>query len=118
MTKVAIPVFHNRVSPVLDTCKHIRVIHIKNGSEVSRENVFLGDMPLNERCRIFEKLGVSVIICGGISETFGKILKHTQLQIVNGISGDVQKVLSAYIDGNLDNKEFYMPGFKANDKKQ
>jgi predicted Fe-Mo cluster-binding NifX family protein len=112
MTKVAIPIFQNRVSPVLDTCKHLLVININNGSVIDRENVFLGDMSLNERCSIFEKLGVSVIICGGISETFGKIFKRDKLQLINGIAGDVEDVLSAYMGGCLDDPKFYMPGFK------
>jgi predicted Fe-Mo cluster-binding NifX family protein len=111
MTKVAIPTFQNRVSPVLDTCKHILVININEESEIDRENVFLGDLSLNERCRIFEKLDVSVIICGGISQTFGKLLKRARLQVINGIAGDVEDILSAYLDGFLDNPKFYMPGY-------
>ena len=117
MTKVAIPIFQNRVSPVLDTCKHILVINISKGSEIDRENVFLGDMSLNERCNIFEKLSVSVIICGGVSETFGKICKRAKIQLINGIAGEVEEVLSAYMDGCLDNPKFYMPGFRASDKR-
>jgi predicted Fe-Mo cluster-binding NifX family protein len=117
MTKVAIPTFQKRVSPVLDTCKHILVVKCKNGSEVARESIFLGKMTLNERCRIFENLGVSVIICGGISESFGKVLKHLKVQLKNGIAGEVEAVLSAYLKGCLDNPKFYMPGFKPSDKR-
>jgi len=117
MTKVAIPTFQKRVSPVLDTCKHIVVINVKNGSEIDREGIFLGDMSLDERCRVFEKLGVSVIICGGISEAFGKILKRIKLRLINGIAGEVEDVLSAYLGGFLDNPKFYMPGFKPNNKR-
>jgi predicted Fe-Mo cluster-binding NifX family protein len=116
MAKIAIPTFQKRVSPVLDTCKHILVINCKNGSEIDRENIFLGDMTLNERCRIFEKIGVSVIICGGISEAFGKILKDVKLRLKNGIAGEIEDVLSAYFSGCLDNPKFYMPGFKPKDK--
>ncbi|BBO67799.1 hypothetical protein DSCA_17290 [Desulfosarcina alkanivorans] len=117
MKTVAIPTFQKRVSPVLDTCKHMLVINFKNGSEIDRESIFLGDMTLNERCRIFEKLGVSVIICGGISAAFVKILKRIQVRLTNGIAGDVEDVLSAYAGGCLDHPKFYMPGFKPNDKR-
>lgn len=112
MTKVAIPIFQSRVSPVFDTCKHLLVIAINEESILDRENVFLGDMPLNERCSIFEKLGISVIICGGISETFGKMLKRTRLEMIHGIAGDVEDVLSAFLDDCLENPKFYMPGYK------
>ena len=116
MTKIAIPTFKKRVSPVFDTCKHMLVINCNNGSEVDRESIFLGDMTLNERCRIFETLGVSVIICGGISEAFGKILKRVRIELTNGIAGEVEDVLSAYLGGCLDTPKFYMPGFNPDDK--
>jgi predicted Fe-Mo cluster-binding NifX family protein len=117
MTKVAIPIFQKRVSPVLDTCKHMLVINFKDGYEIDRESIFFGDMSLNERCRIFEKLGVSLIICGGISEAFGKILKCVKLQLINGIAGEVEDVLTAYSGGCLDHPKFYMPGFKPDNKR-
>ena len=117
MTKVAIPTFHKRVSPVLDTCKQMLVINCKNGSEIDRESFFFGDMTLNERCRIFEKLGISVIICGGISESFSKILTHLKVQLKKGFAGEVEDVLSAYLGNRLDNPRFYMPGFTPNDKR-
>ena len=117
MTKVAIPIFHNRVSPVLDSCTHMLVVDIDQSSEMERENVFLDDMSLTERCSIFKKLGVRVVICGGISETFAKMLKGFNTRLINGIAGDVDQVLSAFMDDHLDNPEFYMPGFKANDKR-
>ncbi|WP_319522316.1 NifB/NifX family molybdenum-iron cluster-binding protein [uncultured Desulfosarcina sp.] len=118
MTKIAIPTFQKRVSPVFDTCKHMLVINCKNGSEVGRESIFLDNMTLNERCRIFENLGVSVIICGGISEAFGKILKRVKIELTNGIAGEVEDVLSAYLGGCLDTPKFYMPGFNPNDERK
>jgi len=117
MTKVAIPIFQNRISPVLDSCTHILVVDIDQSSEMERENVFLGDISLMERCSIFNKLGVRVVICGGISETFAKMLKGFNVRLINGIAGDIDAVLSAFMNDHLDKPEFYMPGFKANDKR-
>jgi predicted Fe-Mo cluster-binding NifX family protein len=93
------------------------VISIDNGSEIDRENVFLGDISTLERCRIFQDLGIAVIICSGISETFEKILQNAKFKIINGIAGDVQKVLTAYLKDGLNKPEFYMPGFKDKDRR-
>ena len=117
MPKVAIPIFQNRVSPVLDSCIHMLVVDINQSSEMERENIFLGDMYLTERCSILKKLGVGVVICGGISETFAKMLKRFNTRLINGIAGDVDQVLLAFMDDHLDNPEFYMPGFKTHDKR-
>ena len=74
-------------------------------------------MSLNERCNIFEKIGARVIICGGISEPFEKLLKQAKLQLISGIAGNVEDVLSAYVSGCLDDPKFYMPGYKYGQKK-
>ena len=95
MIKVAIPVFQNRVSPVFDSCKHMLVITLLNGIETDRENIFFGDMSLSDRCRIIHDLDVSLIICGGISQTFAKILQQKKMELINGIAGDAQAILSA-----------------------
>ena len=115
MVKIAIPIFQNRVSPVLDSCRHIIVAAIEKDAEIDREQVFIGDIALNDRCRIFKKLGITVIICSGVSATFGKLLEQAKFEIVDGIAGDVQDVLTAYLDGRLDHPDFYMPGFKVKD---
>ncbi len=114
MTKVAIPIFQNRVSPVLDSCKHMLLIDIENGAEQDRETVFLGDMSLGERCRVFTKMGVTLVICGGVSELLANVLKGSQIDLANGIAGDVDEVIRALLQDRLYLPEFYMPGFKPN----
>ena len=118
MTKVAIPVFQNRVSPVLDSCTHMLVVDIDQNSEMERDNIFLGDMSLTERCSILKKLGVGVVICAGISETLSKMLQSSHTRLINGISGDVDQVLTAFINDRLEDPRFYMPGFQTEDKRQ
>jgi predicted Fe-Mo cluster-binding NifX family protein len=118
MTKVAIPIFQNRVSPVLDSCAHMLIVDIHGCTVIQRENVFLGDISLMERCRIIKNLGVGVVICGGVSETFAKMLKSFKPRLIHGISGDVEQVIAAFLKGNLDNPQFYMPGFKAKENRR
>ena len=102
---------------MLDSCTHILVVDIDQSTEMERKNIFLGDISLMERCSIFKKLDVRVVICGGISETFAKMLKSFNVRLINGIAGDIDAVLSAFMNDHLDNPEFYMPGFKASDER-
>jgi predicted Fe-Mo cluster-binding NifX family protein len=111
MKKVAIPIFQNRVSPVLDSCRHMLVIDIEQDTEVDRENIYLGEMSLTERCDIFAKLEVTIVICGGVSEIFSNMLMGANIRLVNGIAGDMDDVIAAFLGECLDNPRFYMPGF-------
>jgi predicted Fe-Mo cluster-binding NifX family protein len=116
MIRVAIPTFQNRVAPVIDSCRHILIVDIVAGSEIQRENIFLGHISMSERCSVLRKMGVSVVICGGISETCARMLKSFDVRLINGIAGQVDDVLTAFIGDHIDNPSFYMPGFKAIDK--
>ena len=111
--RVAIPTYQNRVSPVIDSCAHMLIFDIDQAHEKERENVFLGDMPLGERCRLLRELGVGIVVCGGISETFEKLLQGSNIRLISGIAGDIEAVLAAFLTNRLDNPDFYMPGYKT-----
>ncbi len=117
MIRVAIPTFKNRVSPVIDSCTHMLIVDIARSVEMERENVFLGDMSLAERFSIVKQLDVRVVICGGISEAFATMLKSFDVQLIDGIVGDIDVVLSAFKKDQLNSPTYYMPGFKSNDKR-
>jgi len=118
MKKVAIPIFQNRVSPVLDSCRHMLVIDIEQGAEVHRETVYLDEMSLTERCGIFAKLDIVIVICGGVSEIFANMLMGAHIRLVNGIAGDMDDVITAFLGEYLDKPQFYMPGFRQDDRCQ
>jgi len=111
MTRVAIPTFQNRVSPVLDTCQHLLILDIQQHREVSREAVFLGEMPLAERFDVIANLGVVTVICGGVSETFANMLKGSNVLLRNGVAGDVDEIITAFLEDRIDMPRYYMPGF-------
>jgi predicted Fe-Mo cluster-binding NifX family protein len=112
MTRIAIPIFQNRVSPVLDTCQHLLLLDVNQGKEVSRQTVFLGEMPLAERFDIITNLGVVTVICGGVSETFANMLTGSNVLLRNGVAGEVDDVIAAFLEDRINMPRFYMPGFK------
>jgi len=116
MKKVAIPIFQNRVSPVLDSCRHMLVIDIEQGAVVQRETVYLDEMSLTERCDIFAKLKIVILICGGVSEIFANMLAGAHIRLINGIAGDMNDVITAFLGAYLDKPQFYMPGFRQHDR--
>ena len=116
MKRVVIPIFQHRVSPVLDSCRHMFIIDIEQDTEVDRENIYLGEMSLTERCDIFAKLEVTIVICGGVSEVFANMLMGLNIRLFNGIAGEIDDVITAFLNKCLDKPKFYMPGFRQNNR--
>jgi predicted Fe-Mo cluster-binding NifX family protein len=117
MYRIAIPIFKSRVSPVFDTCTRLSLIDFEDDRVITRKEFDLNNFSLQERLRVLKKNNVAVIICGGISDVFDTILLNSDIQLISGICGDVDEIISAFIDGRLDDPCFFMPGHKYSEKK-
>jgi predicted Fe-Mo cluster-binding NifX family protein len=117
MATIAIPIFKSRVSPVFDTCTRLLLIDLEDNRQLSRKEFDLDNFSLRERLQLLEKNDVAVIICGGISDIFHAILSNSNILLISGICGNVDEVIKAHIDGRLNDPCFFMPGYKASDKK-
>jgi predicted Fe-Mo cluster-binding NifX family protein len=116
--KIAIPVWEDKVSPVLDTASRLLIVELEDQKEASRFETYLDEQDLSRRCVRIRRLGVDTLICGAISRGFSKILEASGIRIVPGISGHPEDVLDAYVNGNLFRSKFFMPGYQRNDHTQ
>jgi len=110
---IAIPIFNNRVSPVFDSCTQILLIEINKNREISRNQMCFEGLSLFERLKILQKLNVSIVICGGVSDFFYKMVKGAKIPMIEGIAGEVEEVLIAHLRDRLHDPNFFMPGFKS-----
>jgi predicted Fe-Mo cluster-binding NifX family protein len=115
MMRLAIPIFHHRVSPLLDTCTRLLIIDFEDQAEVDRREVVFDMYSPSERLEILKKLNPDAVICCGISEVFDRMLQAASIRLVCGIAGDVQQVVEAFLCNRLDAPCFRMPGFKPGD---
>lgn len=112
MKRIAIPIFKSRISPVFDTCTKMLVIECDGAREIQRQEIYLDKLSLYERQRILASLNVHVFICGGITETFQKMLKTPDNRFITGKTGGVEEILAAFLSGKIHLKKFQMPGRK------
>jgi predicted Fe-Mo cluster-binding NifX family protein len=108
--RTAIPVFMGRVSPVLDTCTQFGLLEPDRNHEIVRRTVPVKGNSIYERAGEIKNLGVEVIICGAVSDAFFNLLKESDIDLVCGITGDVEEVIDAYSKGALVQARFRMPG--------
>ena len=113
MSTIAIPIFRGRVSPVFDACIQVLFIELDQNREVGRSQICVEGLSLYERSAVLHRLQVSTVICGGITDVFYKMLVNKKIRLIEGISGEIEKVINAFFCGQLDNPFFFMPGYKA-----
>ena len=112
MNRIAIPVFKSRISPVFDSCSRVLLVDLKHNRETKRTEITFEDLSVLERLRMLNRLGVTKVICAGISQSFHDKLTAAKISPISGIVGEVNEVLSAFMFDGLNDPRFYMPGYK------
>ena len=108
--KAAIPYWQNRISPVLDTAENFLIVDIRDGRYIKEGTVYLGETPPIERAKTLKAKGVTILICGAVSDYFAAILANNKIEIVPWIRGDIDEILTAAAVDNLGKTEHFMPG--------
>ena len=106
--RIAISIWGDKISPVLDTASKLLVIDDKTQKESSRFEANLLEQDMSQRCYFIRGLDPDVLICGAVSSQFREMLKAC------GISGPAEDVLNAYLQGTLPHSGFFMPGCEWN----
>ncbi len=108
--KVALTTWNGRVSPVFDVARQVVLIDINEGRVVGRRDEALpGTEPQAQADRL-AALGPQTLICGAISKAMAGLLAAVNIRVIPFTAGDVEKVLAAWLAGNLPDPALSMPG--------
>ena len=99
--KIAIPTWQGRISPVFDVASQVVIVEVVDGKEKNRAQVSLSTEDPLERAKSLAILGVEILICSRVSKTLDMMLASQGIKVLQNISGEVEEVLAAYIDGSL-----------------
>ncbi len=110
--KIAITIWGKLISPVFDSAQTLSVVEIESNKVVNSQQVpFNAGQPL-ALLELLNKLEVSHLICGAISEFPARILENEALKLVPFISGCADDVIRELVKGNPIIPMFLMPGCK------
>jgi len=112
--RIAISIWEDKISPVLDTASKLLIIEKDTQKESSRFEAHLLEQDMSQRCAFIQGLDLDVLICGAVSRQFSGMLKASGIKIISGISGPAEDVIAAYLNGVLLHSGFFMPGSKSN----
>ena len=112
--RIAIPIWEDKISPVLDTASRLLIVEEVDGRESLRFEIYMDEENLSRRCLRMQGIGVDILICGAISKPFLRMLRGYGITIIPEIAGQADDVLMAYFQGNILDSDFLMPGCQRN----
>ena len=108
--RVAIPHWQGRVSPVFDVAGNVLLVDVADGREQTRQNVAIDVAQPQARASLLSQHGAMVLICGAISWPLEMAISAAGIEVIPQTCGDVERVLAAFIRGQLGQDAFLMPG--------
>ena len=109
--KVALSIWNGRIAPVFDVSRRALVMTL-SGERIVEENAL--DLPEgNPGLKVTSLVGqgVTVLICGAISQPVLDVAYAHGLRVVPYVAGPVLEVQEAYATGAITSDEFRMPGY-------
>ncbi len=108
--KLAIAISKGRVAPLFDTSRRMLLLELDDNETVTSEELTLeadGGFP---RVRALLGHGVETLICGAISRELSAAFEACGVDVRSFVSGDVERVVEAFLAGTLHSGAFCMPG--------
>lgn len=100
-TIVALPVFQDRLSPLFDEARKFSVITLEGNSIVEQAIVDISENSAFIRIERLKEMGVTVILCGAISDTLARFIIEREFVLYSWLRGTVSEVLEQYLQGTL-----------------
>ena len=108
---IAAASFNENMSVALDFADTLTVFNIRENKIPDKKTVQLKSQMPTARALEIKNLNIDLLICGCISRRSFEILSQSGIEIISHITGNVDDVINAYLNGKLNNQEFFMPGF-------
>jgi predicted Fe-Mo cluster-binding NifX family protein len=108
--RVVLPVYGDRISPVLDVARRFVLLDVYRDNVVARREARINNADLVARAKRIVELGSHVLICGAISWPLESMLVSAGVRVIPNTCGSVDEVIAAFMAGQLTEQAFLMPG--------
>jgi predicted Fe-Mo cluster-binding NifX family protein len=96
--KVALPIWDDRISPVFDVARKLRVVEVEDGGEIDRIDHRVSP---GSHVSLLSELGVEVLICSAISRALEASARSAGIEVIADVFGEVDEVIRAYLRDDL-----------------
>ena len=99
--KVAIPRMGEWVAPCFEYCATMAIFTVGDSGLTDQTDFPLKSREPFDRVRLLRDQKVDTLICGGMQAFYEDLLRANGFQVISWVSGLVEELLLAHIDGNL-----------------
>jgi len=110
--RIAMSVWGDRVSPVLDCSRNLLVAEIAGGKVVGRKAECFEAGFLPGTLQELRQQGVRVLICGAVSQELATVVENCDIKLLPFVAGDVENILETIALGQSVSV-FAMPGCRC-----
>jgi hypothetical protein len=107
---IAVTIWRDIISPLYDAACRILIVR----SDGSRVHLDVRDFSIAQKAETCAGQGVTVMICGAISNCARSLLEQKGIAVIPWIRGPVGEVLDAYGGRRNLSEDFAMPGCRCN----
>lgn len=108
--KIAIPIWNQRISPLLDTASRLLVLTCRDRKEVNRLELPIEPQPIEELAATLAALKLDLLLCGAVTRPLLKALENHGVSVHPHLCGEIGEILEALCHGQLNEKHFQIPG--------
>jgi len=108
--KAAFASWNNRIAPVFDVTRQVRVVESRSGRAVGAAQEAQLDGPPLARALCLAELGIGTLVCGAISRPLRDLVASQGIRVIPFVAGDVDEVIRAWLSDGLVGDAFAMPG--------
>lgn len=101
---IALPVFNDRLSPLLDEARKFIVMTLNDGTISERTVIEINEQSAFIRIERLKEIGVTVLLCGALSDVLARFILDREIQLYSWLNGTIDEVVEQYINGTLPNK--------------
>ena len=98
---IAMPLFEERISPLLDVSERFVIYNINDRKITQRAIVNINSSSEKTRIQRLKEIGVTVIISGAVSRYLSYIISDSGLKHIPWASGPVDEVIESYLKETL-----------------
>lgn len=100
------------IAPVFDISKHLLVVEAEDGVLKDQFEIVFNELFPSAVLLKLEMNEIGVLICGAVSRFMLWALESKGIEVIPFVSGDLNNVIKAWLDGDILNGRFAMPGCK------
>ena len=116
--KVAITIWDNRISPVLDSSHMLLIAEIENSKIMNKTNIAYNPQMPSRLPELLSELGIEVLICGAVSQLPADMIESSGVKLIPFITGNVDEILASYAKSATVVPSYLMPGCGCKSRKK